>query len=81
MGTKLSTKLSVVIPAYNEEKTIGHVLNAVLGLDLSSEGVEKEIIVVDDGSLEPHSSVRLFPGISRFSPEIPINLLFSAIYT
>jgi len=45
-------KLSVVLPAYNEEKTIGAALDAVLGADLSSlpEPVEKEVIVVDDAS-------------------------------
>jgi len=45
-------KLSVILPAYNEEKTIGSVLDAVLGADLSSLGepVEVEVIVVDDAS-------------------------------
>jgi len=42
------TLLSVVIPAYNEEKTILRVLNKVKSLDLKS--VKKEIIVVSDGS-------------------------------
>ena len=40
-------KLSIVIPALNEERTIGHVLDAVLATD-----DEKEIIVVDDGSTD-----------------------------
>jgi len=45
-------KLSVVLPAYNEEETIGAALDAVLSVDLSSlpESVEKEVIVVDDAS-------------------------------
>ena len=38
-------KLSVVIPAYNESKTIAEVIERVRAVDL-----EKEIIVVDDGS-------------------------------
>jgi glycosyltransferase involved in cell wall biosynthesis len=38
-------KVSIIIPAYNEEKTILEVVDKVLKLKL-----EKEIIVVDDGS-------------------------------
>lgn len=52
-----STKLSVLIPAYNEERTIGHVLEAVLGVDLSALGVEKEVIVVNDGSLDKTGAI------------------------
>ena len=47
-------KLSIILPAYNEERTIRGVLDAVLGVDLSSlpKLVEKEIIVVDDASTD-----------------------------
>jgi len=38
--------LSVLVPAYNEERTIGHVLRRVLALG----DVVLEIVVVDDGS-------------------------------
>jgi glycosyltransferase involved in cell wall biosynthesis len=38
-------KLSVVIPAYNEEKTIREIVRQVLAVP-----VEKEILIVDDGS-------------------------------
>ncbi len=41
-------KLSVVIPVYNEEMTLRAVLDAVRKVEL--DGIEKEIIVVDDGS-------------------------------
>lgn len=41
-------KLSIIIPAYNEEKTVGEILQRVLGLTLRD--ITKEIIVVDDGS-------------------------------
>ena len=49
-----TVKLSVILPAYNEERTIAEVLDAVLGVDLSSlpEPVEKEVIVVDDASAD-----------------------------
>jgi glycosyltransferase involved in cell wall biosynthesis len=50
----LSLTLSIVIPSYNEAKTIGHTIDAVLDVDLSSAAaaVEKEVIVVDDGSCD-----------------------------
>ena len=40
--------LSIIIPAYNEEKTIGIVLDRLQKVNLSD--LKKEIIVVDDGS-------------------------------
>ncbi len=45
----MSDSISVVIPAYNEEKGIGNVL-AELENVLSKTGLAHEIIVVDDGS-------------------------------
>ncbi len=42
-------KLSIVIPAYNEEATIRVVLQKVLDLTLLN-GIEKEVIVVNDSS-------------------------------
>jgi len=45
-------KLSVVIPAYNERSTLLSLLCKVLAVDLSPEGLSKEIIVVDDGSTD-----------------------------
>ena len=41
-------KLSIIIPAYNEEATIEAVVNRVATVDLGS--ITKEIIVVDDAS-------------------------------
>jgi glycosyltransferase involved in cell wall biosynthesis len=48
-------KLSVIIPAYNEERTVAAVLDAVLAVVLTdADGlcIEKEILVVDDGSAD-----------------------------
>jgi glycosyltransferase involved in cell wall biosynthesis len=45
-------KLSVIIPVYNEEETVGEILARVLALD-----VDKEIIVVDDGSTDGTGNV------------------------
>ena len=42
--------LSIVIPAYNEERFIGTLLEQVAAVDLEALGVRKEIIVVDDCS-------------------------------
>lgn len=40
-------KLSVIIPVYNEKNTIDEIIHRVLNVEI---GLEKEIIVVDDGS-------------------------------
>ncbi|HCJ66630.1 MAG TPA: glycosyl transferase [Elusimicrobia bacterium] len=42
-------KLSIIVPVYNEEKTIKKVLEKLANLDA---GVGKEIIVIDDGSTD-----------------------------
>ena len=42
--------LSIVIPAYNEERFIGTLLEQIKAVDLAPLGVSKEIIVVDDCS-------------------------------
>ena len=44
--------LSVIIPAYNEERFIGTLLERVLAVDMSRFGLGKEIIVVDDHSTD-----------------------------
>jgi len=41
-------KLSIIIPAYNEKNTIEEIIRRIKTVNLS--GIEKEIIVVDDGS-------------------------------
>jgi len=41
-------KISIIIPVYNEEKTVSKLLDKLLIIDF--DGMEKEIIVVDDGS-------------------------------
>lgn len=42
--------LSVIIPVYNEERTIGEVIRRVFAVKLT--GWEKQVIVVDDGSTD-----------------------------
>ncbi len=41
-------KISIIIPVYNEEKTVSKLLDKLLSINF--DGLEKEIIVVDDGS-------------------------------
>jgi glycosyltransferase involved in cell wall biosynthesis len=41
-------KLSIVMPAYNEQATIRTIVSRVLQVDLGS--VQKELVIVDDGS-------------------------------
>ncbi len=53
--------LSIIIPAYNEERFIGKLLEKVLAVDLSRFGIVKEIIVVND-----HSTDRTAEVVSRF---------------
>lgn len=60
-------KLSIVIPAYNEETFISTLLERILAVDLSPLGFEKEIIVVDDCSTDQtkarasaHAGVNVF---------------------
>jgi dolichol-phosphate mannosyltransferase len=44
--------LSIVVPAYNEERFIGTLLQQIVAVDLARLGFEKQIIVADDGSTD-----------------------------
>jgi dolichol-phosphate mannosyltransferase len=56
--------LSIVIPAYNEERFIGRLLELILAVDLAPLGVGKEIIVVDDCSTDrTREIVAAVPGV------------------
>jgi glycosyltransferase involved in cell wall biosynthesis len=44
-------KLSVIIPTYNEEKTIETLVNKVLGVKLPN-AMDKEIVIIDDCSID-----------------------------
>lgn len=49
-------KLSIIIPVYNEEKTIGRILEIIRKLKLPAK-LGKEIIVVDDGSVDSTAEI------------------------
>ena len=56
--------LSIVIPAYNEERFIGTLLDQIRAVDLAPLGVEKQIIVVDDCSRDRTAEiVSRVPGV------------------
>lgn len=58
-------KLSIVIPAFNEEKTIHLILNKIRGVHLPS-GIEKEVIITDDCSTDNTSEA-----VKRYAEEAP----------
>jgi dolichol-phosphate mannosyltransferase len=49
--------LSIVIPAYNEERYIGTLLNKIEAVDLAPLDLRKEIIVVDDCSRDKTAEI------------------------
>jgi dolichol-phosphate mannosyltransferase len=50
-------KLSIVIPAFNEERFIGTLLERIAAVDLARLGITKETIVVDDGSADATAAI------------------------
>lgn len=61
-----SKKISILVPAYNEEKTIGRVLDRLLELPFA----QKEILVVDDGSRDRTADV--VESIAEKQPEVKL---------
>ncbi|NQY73158.1 MAG: glycosyltransferase family 2 protein [Candidatus Margulisbacteria bacterium] len=57
-------KLSILIPAYNEEGTLGELLSILDKLSLESAGFKTEIIVVNDGSTDRTEEIaKQFPDV------------------
>ncbi|MBS3176899.1 glycosyltransferase family 2 protein [Candidatus Woesearchaeota archaeon] len=57
-------KVSILIPAYNEEATIRELISRVQAVDLRLLGFTKELIVIDDGSKDRTVSlVKTIPGV------------------
>jgi glycosyltransferase involved in cell wall biosynthesis len=64
-------KLSLVIPAYNEERTIHLILNKIKQVELM-EGVEKELIIVNDCSKD--ATIDAVKKYMAENPDMPITL-------
>ncbi|KAA3652100.1 MAG: glycosyltransferase family 2 protein [Bacteroidetes bacterium] len=64
-------KLSIIIPAFNEEKTIHKVLEIIGSLELVHH-IEKEIIVVNDFSSD--NTAALIEGFQSSNPNINLKL-------
>jgi glycosyltransferase involved in cell wall biosynthesis len=65
-------KLSIIIPAYNEGKTIHLILNKIEAVELAGE-LDKEIIIVNDCSRD--NTVESVEKYCREHPEMPIRLI------
>jgi dolichol-phosphate mannosyltransferase len=62
--------LSIVIPAYNEERFLGTLLDRIAEVDLESLGVGREVIVVDDCSTDRTGEIaRSKPGVAWYRLE------------
>jgi glycosyltransferase involved in cell wall biosynthesis len=61
--------LSVIIPAYNEEATIGNILTKIMEVDLTG-GVQKELVVVNDCSKDETEAIVL-----KYKKDYPISSL------
>lgn len=62
VSTEPKPSLSVIIPAYNEEKSIGPLLEKLAAV-LSESGIENEVIVVDDGSEDATAEIARSAGV------------------
>lgn len=66
----MTTTLSILIPVFNEEGTIGEIIENVRNAPLA-ENVRKEIIVVDDGSSDRTKEIlQSIPNIKLISHDI-----------
>jgi len=62
-------KVSILIPAYDEEATIKELLDQVNAVDLPN--IEKEILVIDDGSKDNTASIAgSYPGVRLLKHEV-----------
>jgi dolichol-phosphate mannosyltransferase len=63
-------RVSILVPVYQEENTVGELLARVIACDVASLGFEREILVCDDGSTDGTSQV--IARMARERPEIRV---------
>jgi len=63
-------KVSIVVPCYNEERTIYEILRRALQVDLNIPGLQREIIIVDDGSTD--DSWEQIQSFAADNPDAPL---------
>lgn len=63
-------KLSIIVPAYNEEHTVANILDKILEVNLLG-GLQKEIVVVNDASSDATEEV--VQGYMAEHPQAPIS--------
>ena len=51
LSNKIFMKLSIIIPVYNEERTLKEIVRRIETVNLINS-LSKEIIIVDDGSID-----------------------------
>lgn len=73
----MSRILSVVVPAYNEERTIGELLRRVAEAPLPA-GIAMEIVVVDDGSTDGTRERMRSLLAGRTASEVPLRFFEQA---
>jgi glycosyltransferase involved in cell wall biosynthesis len=67
------SRLSIVIPVYNEAATVATLVEAVLGAPLP-DGIDRELIVVDDGSTDGTSRE-----LARFSADARVRVFVQSV--
>jgi glycosyltransferase involved in cell wall biosynthesis len=66
------TRLSIIVPVYNEEKTVAQLLQRVIDLQLT-QGIERQVIVVNDASRDSSDQ-----RIREFIRNAPIDITYLA---
>ncbi|MBW2964725.1 glycosyltransferase family 2 protein [Candidatus Woesearchaeota archaeon] len=61
-------KLSILMPAYNEERSIEKILAKIDAVPLEKHGISRELIIVDDGSKD--RTVEIVQGLMKRYPYI-----------
>ena len=70
LNSPLTMKLSIVIPAYNEARTIHLILDKIKVVELM-QGIEKEVVIVNDCSTDGTEEAIL--GYKNANPNFPIS--------